>query len=139
MVSAFADLSYRNATYGGTWYENRYPGSPSDHVTDYIYLNANWCIGCACDIPAHTYTYSFEPNPEWSGFYSYSDEIEQYFIKFHDKHNLSSFVRLNTQVVSATWDEEKSQYLVELEKLDKDRNVVEKFTDWCHVLINVCS
>ena len=32
----------KNADLGGTWLENRYPG-------------------CACDIPAHNYTYSFEP------------------------------------------------------------------------------
>ena len=36
----------KNETVGGTWFENKYPG-------------------CACDIPAHTYTFPFEPNPEW--------------------------------------------------------------------------
>ncbi|KIX04808.1 uncharacterized protein Z518_05679 [Rhinocladiella mackenziei CBS 650.93] len=42
---------------GGTWYENRYPG-------------------CACDVPAHVYTYSFEPNPSWSSFYTSAPEIK---------------------------------------------------------------
>lgn len=37
----------KNHDVGGTWLENRYPG-------------------CACDIPAHGYTYSWEGNPEWS-------------------------------------------------------------------------
>ncbi len=37
----------KNEEVGGTWYENRYPG-------------------CACDIPAHAYTYSWEGNPNWS-------------------------------------------------------------------------
>lgn len=37
----------KNDDVGGTWYENRYPG-------------------CACDIPAHAYTYSWEGNPNWS-------------------------------------------------------------------------
>ena len=32
---------------GGTWRDNTYPG-------------------VACDVPAHLYTYSFEPNPSWS-------------------------------------------------------------------------
>jgi cation diffusion facilitator CzcD-associated flavoprotein CzcO len=32
---------------GGTWRANTYPG-------------------LACDVPAHLYTYSFEPNPDWS-------------------------------------------------------------------------
>ena len=30
---------------GGTWRDNTYPG-------------------CACDIPSHLYSWSFEPNPE---------------------------------------------------------------------------
>lgn len=32
---------------GGTWRENTYPG-------------------IACNVPAHLYTYTFEPNPHWS-------------------------------------------------------------------------
>jgi cation diffusion facilitator CzcD-associated flavoprotein CzcO len=38
----------KNSDLGGTWFENRYPG-------------------CACDIPAHNYTYSFEPYPKFVG------------------------------------------------------------------------
>lgn len=41
----------RNEDVGGTWLENRYPG-------------------CACDIPAHAYTYSWEGNPEWSRLFA---------------------------------------------------------------------
>jgi hypothetical protein len=37
----------KNADVGGTWFENRYPG-------------------CACDIPAHNYQFTWEPNPNWS-------------------------------------------------------------------------
>ena len=36
---------------GGTWRENTYPG-------------------IASDVPSHLYSYSFEPNPEWSQHYS---------------------------------------------------------------------
>lgn len=78
---------HRNTTYGGTWFENKYPG-------------------CACDIPAHVYTYSFQPHTEWSGFYAGSDEIEKYFEKFHDQHKLAPYIRLNTEVLSATWLED---------------------------------
>ena len=46
-----SDVSFsiyeKNHDVGGTWLENRYPG-------------------CACDIPAHAYTYSWEGNPDWS-------------------------------------------------------------------------
>ncbi|KAH7399717.1 hypothetical protein BKA64DRAFT_670266 [Cadophora sp. MPI-SDFR-AT-0126] len=41
----------KNEGIGGIWWENRYPG-------------------CACDIPPHSYQYSFEPNPTWSAFYA---------------------------------------------------------------------
>ncbi|RFU29418.1 hypothetical protein B7463_g6928, partial [Scytalidium lignicola] len=50
----------KNNDVGGTWLENRYPG-------------------CACDIPAHGYTYSWEGNPEWSRFYAEAPEIHAYF------------------------------------------------------------
>jgi cation diffusion facilitator CzcD-associated flavoprotein CzcO len=36
---------------GGTWRENTYPG-------------------LSCDIPSHVYSYSFEPNPDWSHQFS---------------------------------------------------------------------
>ncbi|KIX92951.1 uncharacterized protein Z520_11427 [Fonsecaea multimorphosa CBS 102226] len=101
----------KNPSIGGTWYENRYPG-------------------CACDIPAHTYTYTFRPNPEWSGFYSRSDEIQTYFEKFYEEYDLKRYVRLDTEVVGATWFEDSGEWEVEL------RNGDRTFTDRCNVLIN---
>ena len=41
---------------GGTWRENTYPG-------------------IACDVPSHLYSYSFEPNPQWSHRFSPGAEI----------------------------------------------------------------
>ncbi|OCK82817.1 cyclohexanone monooxygenase [Lepidopterella palustris CBS 459.81] len=101
----------KNPAVGGTWYENRYPG-------------------CACDIPAHVYTYSFEPNPNWSSFYAYSPEIRQYFEDFAAKYDLMPYVRLNSKVLSATWVEERGIYEVEVQTEGK------VIKDWCHVLIN---
>jgi len=86
----------KNPGVGGTWYENKYPG-------------------CACDIPAHAYTYSFEPNPNWSSFYAYSPEIRQYFEKFAAKYELMPYVKLNSKILSATWIEEKGIYEVQVE------------------------
>ena len=43
---------------GGTWRENTYPG-------------------CACDVPsAISYSFSYEPNPDWSHVYAHQPEIE---------------------------------------------------------------
>lgn len=97
---------------GGTWYENRYPG-------------------CACDIPAHTYTFPSEPNPEWSGYYSYSDEIQEYMVKFAKKYGVEKYVQLNTSVVKATWDEATSTWKVDLKRKDGTT-----FVDTCDVLVN---
>ncbi len=40
-------LYEKNDAVGGTWLENKYPG-------------------CACDIPSHTYQFSWNRNPNWS-------------------------------------------------------------------------
>ncbi|EXJ55397.1 hypothetical protein A1O7_08324 [Cladophialophora yegresii CBS 114405] len=106
----------KNPTYGGTWYENKYPG-------------------CACDIPAHVYTYTFQPNTEWSGFYSGADEIEQYFRRFHDQHNLAPYIRLDSEVVSATWLEDAGELQVKV-KNAANENETTTITDRCNVLIN---
>ncbi|KAF6228775.1 hypothetical protein HO173_011622 [Letharia columbiana] len=101
----------KNPTIGGTWWENRYPG-------------------CACDVPSHSYTLTFEPNPEWSGFYAFGSEIQAYFQKFYEKYELQPYMKFDTKVLSAVWHEDKGEWKVELEKGG------EKFTDWCNVLIN---
>jgi cation diffusion facilitator CzcD-associated flavoprotein CzcO len=100
----------RNSTIGGTWYENRYPG-------------------CACDIPAHTYTFPFYGNTEWSGYYSYSSEIQDYFLRFAKHFGVERYAVLNTEVLACRWDGD--QWIVDLRK--KDGSV---FTDNCDVLVN---
>lgn len=102
----------KNSVIGGTWYENRYPG-------------------CACDIPAHTYTFPFEPNPNWSGYYSYSDEIQEYFLAFAKKYDVEKYVQLNTEVLAGTWDEDQGKWKVELKRKDGST-----FVDTCDVLVN---
>lgn len=78
----------KNAGIGGTWYENRYPG-------------------CACDIPAHSYQYSFTPNldPGWSGFYAPAREICAYIQATAKKFGVDRFVKLEHKVTDLTWDD----------------------------------
>ncbi|KAJ9612905.1 hypothetical protein H2200_002846 [Cladophialophora chaetospira] len=92
----------KNSGVGGTWFENRYPG-------------------CACDIPAHSYTYSFEPNPDWSTFYAYAPEIRTYFERFASKYDLHPFIKLNSRVQSAVWKEEKG---ISVDYADKNVAVI---------------
>ncbi|KAI8076880.1 uncharacterized protein BX664DRAFT_369650 [Halteromyces radiatus] len=79
---------------GGTWHVNTYPG-------------------CACDIPVHLYSFSFELNSEWSQKYSPQAEIHEYLVRVVDKYRLRSQIKLNTEVISATWCEDLLQWKVE--------------------------
>jgi len=69
---------------GGTWRENTYPG-------------------VACDVPAHMYTYSFEPNPTWSNFFARGGEIQQYFEHVADKYDVNRSIRFNEAVTDARY------------------------------------
>ncbi|KAJ3552624.1 hypothetical protein NP233_g12838 [Leucocoprinus birnbaumii] len=106
-------LYEKNEEIGGTWLENKYPG-------------------CACDIAAHAYTWSFEPNPDWSSTYAGSDEIQEYFLRFTEKYDLRKYCRFKKRVSRAEWDNGEGQWNVEITDVETG-NVT---TDWCHFLIN---
>src|ERR1044072_7354660 len=55
--------------------------------------------------PSHVYTYSFEPKPDWSSFYASSKEIRGYFEDFAGKYDLRKYIKLNSRVERAVWDE----------------------------------
>ena len=84
----------------------------------------------ACDVPAHAYTFSFEPNPNWSTFYAYAPEIRQYFEDFADKYELRPYIKLDSTVQSAIWDDPKGIWNIEVEVNGQ------KVNDWAHVVIN---
>ncbi|MGB2624620.1 MAG: NAD(P)/FAD-dependent oxidoreductase [Candidatus Acidiferrum sp.] len=71
---------------GGTWYDNRYPG-------------------CACDIPSHLYSFSFEPSPDWSRMYPGQQEIHDYLKVCVERYKLAPNIRLNTRLQEAIWNE----------------------------------
>src|SRR4051812_4656052 len=52
----------RREEVGGTWWDNTYPG-------------------CACDVPAHLYSFSFALNPDWSRMFAPQPEILAYLQK----------------------------------------------------------
>ncbi|KAJ4295958.1 hypothetical protein N0V88_004660 [Collariella sp. IMI 366227] len=49
----------KNTDVGGTWLENRYPG-------------------CRCDIPSHSYQFSWRPKHDWTNLHAGADEIGAY-------------------------------------------------------------
>jgi cation diffusion facilitator CzcD-associated flavoprotein CzcO len=106
-------LFEKNKQFGGTWYENTYPG-------------------VACDIPSHLYTFSFDPNPDWSYYFAQGDEIQRYFEGFADRYGSRKYMKLNTKVVKARWDEDDSIWNLTLE----DQVSKEQWSDWAHCLVN---
>ena len=53
---------------------------------------------------------------------------EQYFENFAKKYDLYPYIKLNSRLTSATWDEAKGIYNVKVNVEGKE------IDDWCHVL-----
>jgi len=80
---------------GGTWRDNRYPG-------------------LTCDVPAHAYTYSFEPYPEWRAYYATGAEIQRYFERTAEKYGIMPHIRFGAEVTACVWDEARSLWMLTL-------------------------
>lgn len=80
---------------GGTWRDNRYPG-------------------LTCDVPAHAYTYSFAPNPDWSAFYAPGPEIKAYFEKVAQDYGIVPDIRFNMEVTGCRFDDAASRWHITL-------------------------
>src|SRR4051794_11809130 len=87
---------------------------------------------CACDVPSHNYTWSFEPKLDWSGVYASSSEIFNYFDSFAKKYKLGQYVKTNHAVTGAFWNHEKGGYNVTIRDTLHNKEVV----DHCDILIN---
>src|SRR6478609_4493343 len=80
---------------GGTWHVNHYPG-------------------LAVDVPTTTYSYFFEPNPNWSRLFTPGPEIKQYAADVAGKYDVRRHMRFNVTVESARWDEDARMWQVTL-------------------------
>ncbi|HZC27911.1 MAG TPA: NAD(P)/FAD-dependent oxidoreductase, partial [Actinopolymorphaceae bacterium] len=78
---------------GGTWRDNAYPG-------------------CACDVPSHLYSYSFELNPDWSRMFSPREEIWAYLRSCVAKYALGPHIRYGVRVESLAWDDDANRWQV---------------------------
>lgn len=78
---------------GGTWRDNDYPG-------------------CACDIPSHLYSFSFETSAAWSRMFPEQAEILRYLKDCVAKYALTRHIRFGQNVVDATFDDKELQWLV---------------------------
>jgi cation diffusion facilitator CzcD-associated flavoprotein CzcO len=78
---------------GGTWWDNTYPGAQ-------------------CDVRSHLYSFSFEPNPDWSRVYAPQAEILAYMQCVADKWGLHEHIRLNTALTAAHFDQTSKGWLL---------------------------
>ncbi len=83
----------RAAGVGGTWYHNRYPGA-------------------ACDVQSHLYSFSFEQKRDWTRPYATQPEIKAYLEHCVAAYELEPHLRLGTGVTSATWDDDRSHWVL---------------------------
>ena len=82
---------------GGTWWANTYPG-------------------CACDVAAHLYSFSFALNPDWSRFFAPQAEILDYLRHVARDRGIEPLIRFGTEVTGARWDEHASRWRVETDR-----------------------
>jgi len=80
---------------GGTWHENTYPGA-------------------CCDVASQLYSYSFEPNPDWSRAFSPQGEIKAYFEHCVDKYALRSHIHFGAEVSAANYLQDQGCWSLEI-------------------------
>lgn len=69
---------------GGTWRENTYPG-------------------LQCDVPALSYTFSFQNDPSWGRLLAPGAELQRQMVSVADAEDLRRHIRFGTDIVEARW------------------------------------
>ncbi|MGZ5874821.1 MAG: flavin-containing monooxygenase [Bradyrhizobium sp.] len=93
----------KNAELGGTWYVNRYPG-------------------CGVDTPNHSYSYSFGSRKAWTRYFCQREELLDYLKKVSAEYGIREHLRLNTQLTSSRWDEDKRRWISTLKTPGGEEN-----------------
>ena len=104
------EIIEKNEDFGGTWWENRYPGA-------------------GVDTPNHIYSFSFAPN-DWSRYFALQGELLTYFQSVADRFNLRQATRFETRVDEARWNDETRKWQVTMTGPDGTR------TETCDILMS---
>ncbi|KAI1292952.1 hypothetical protein F5Y03DRAFT_375150 [Xylaria venustula] len=86
---------------GGAWYINQYPG-------------------CACDIPSVLYSFSFEPNPDWTRILPRRAELMVYLVQVANKYDLNSKMKFGVNVEACEWVEERGVWRLRIRQYSTD-------------------
>ena len=92
---------------GGTWWDNTYPGAE-------------------VDVGSYLYCFSFKPH-DWTRTHAKQAELQKYLEETVDTFGLRSHLQLGVAVESATWDDDRHVWTLQLD----DSRV-----DECHVLVS---
>lgn len=84
----------RAADVGGVWRDNSYPGA-------------------ACDVVSRMYSFSFDQGYTWSSAFAPQPEIFAYIRGVVERHDLRRFIRFNTEVASARFDQGAARWRLE--------------------------
>jgi cation diffusion facilitator CzcD-associated flavoprotein CzcO len=79
-------LLEKGADLGGTWRDNQYPG-------------------CACDVPAPLYSFSYELSRSWTRLFAPQPEIWDYLRGCSAKYRIDQHIRYGVRVESMEWDD----------------------------------
>ena len=104
------EIIEKNEDFGGTWWENRYPGA-------------------GVDTPNHIYSFSFAPN-DWSRYFALQGELLTYFQSVADRFDLRQATRFETRVDEARWNDETRKWQVTMTGPDGTR------TETCDILMS---
>ncbi|KAL4804476.1 hypothetical protein BDV18DRAFT_143233 [Aspergillus unguis] len=94
---------------GGTWHDNKYPG-------------------CCCDVTSILYSYSFEQYTKWSRQFPGQEELLTYLTQVAEKYGLYKYIRFNSEVKEARWDDAEMKWKVSVEVSgDKDNQFTSSY------------
>ena len=103
----------KNGDVGGTWFENRYPG-------------------CRCDVPSHSYQFSWKPNHDWSNFFSPASEIKDYLGRVCDEEGMRGSIKTSHSVTAAEWNEDGGVWKLRIFNLETS----EEFDDYANFILD---
>ncbi|TKY90942.1 hypothetical protein EX895_000940 [Sporisorium graminicola] len=101
----------------GTWTNNSYPG-------------------CACDVPAPVYSFSFATKGDWSTFYPQQKELKRYFGTVAAEHDLHKNFHFQTTVLEARYDRETGLWHVWSQDWVKGKGEGEKHHYVCKFFVS---
>ena len=90
---------------GGTWHHNVYPN-----------------VGC--DTPSHVYSFSSDPNADWTRYFAKGHENNEYLNRLADKYEVTKHVLFGHSVDSATFDSSSGCWSVAFHRKDGSKGLM---------------